>query len=150
MFIIRFSNIGAKFFLLEDLLDSERLNIENKEFKVMNDSLKNKGFLGFFDWLRYEEKEIVGIRLCPFEHEPVFQLLSSLTYLKKTFNEKCFELLFKGNEFDEKLSGDQDFTNNYVYTSEDGDFLITFRLDGLGKEECNSLQKFATRLDMII
>jgi len=94
-----------------------------------------------FDWLRKDERTIIGIRTCFFEHQEYNALLEKFKYTKSTYGEKFIEILFTTEGYNPLLSGDQDFTNNYVYTSDNGDYLFTFGLDHLTEYELNSLLK---------
>jgi hypothetical protein len=105
-------------------------------------SKENKGFIGFFDWLRKDKSTIVGLRICYFEHQLYNEILIQYPYINPVFENKCMELLFEGDTYDPNLSGDEDFTNNYVYQSEHGDFLFTFGLDHLTNEELSGLLKY--------
>jgi hypothetical protein len=102
-------------------------------------SKENEGFIGFFDWLRLDEFTIIGIRICYFEDLLYNEILLKFPYVIPTFENKCMEILFKGDRYISELSGDQDFTNNYVYQSQAKDFIFTFGLDHLKENELSSL-----------
>lgn len=140
MLIILFLNNIFKLYYSHTLKLSDAIKIENNIYTKDSDSKKNEGFIGFFDWLRKTESEIVGIRFCYFDHHIYNSLLKKLPYVSITNKGKWIEILFKDDEsYIHDLSGDQDFTNNYVYESESGQFLFTFGLDHLTEQELGSL-----------
>ena len=110
-------------------------------------SKESEGFVGFFDWLRLTESQIVGIRICYLEDLPYNQILQQFPYVVPTFENKCMEILFEGNSYNFELSGDQDFTNNFVYKSENNGNLFTFGLDHLTEQEIESLLQYCEVLD---
>jgi len=136
-------------YYVADVENSEQLNIKGVLFRKESNSKDNEGFLGFFDWLRLDENTIVGIRLCYFEHQAYNVLLTSYPYIRLTFDGKCMELLFEGDVYNPDISGDQDFANNYVFKSESEDYLFTFGLDHLTRDELNGLKKQCEVLDAI-
>jgi hypothetical protein len=122
------------------------LKIDGVSYSKDSSSKQNDGFLGFFDWLMADEHTIVGIRICYFESQPYNKLLMSLPYMRPTFENKCVELLFGKRAYAPDISGDQDFTNNYVFKSDGDDYLFTFGLDHLTDKQLNSLLKHCTVL----
>lgn len=118
----------------------ESIIINDKKYIKDANSLANEGFIGFFDWLRKDSSTITGIRLCYFEHQGYNQILQSFPFATSCLNyNQCFEILFEGDSYNSELSGDQDFSNNYVFISEDKDYLLTFGIDKLTKAEIDSL-----------
>jgi hypothetical protein len=128
------------------IIYTDILKIDGVFYNKDSNSKQNDGFIGFFDWLRTDEHTIVGIRICYFENQPYNKLLTSLPYIRPTFESKCAELLFEERTYTPDISGDQDFTNNYVFKSEGGDYLFTFGLDHLTDKELNSLLNHCTVL----
>lgn len=110
-------------------------------------SKEGKGFLGFFDWLRLTESKIVGIRICYLQDLPYNQILQLFDYVVPTFENKFMEILFDGDSYKLELSGDQDFTNNFDYKSENNENLFTFGLDHLTEQEIESLIQYCEVLD---
>ena len=51
----------------------------------------------------------------------------------------------KNHNFDPELSVDQDFGDNKVYLSDEGDYLITFGVENLSESEFNTLQLVTRR-----
>jgi hypothetical protein len=122
------------------------LNLKNVSYTMDTTSKNNDGFIGFFDWLRNNNGLITGIRLCFFEHQLYNEYLIKFPYVKPSFENKCMEILFEGNTYNADLSGDQDFINNYVYESANGEYLFTFGLDHLTEEELNSLLQYCEKI----
>jgi hypothetical protein len=135
-----------KLYYSKKIISSDKLTIEDKDFSKDLSSTLNEGFIGFFDWLRSNEQTIIGIRICYFENQPYNDLLMSLPYILPTFGNKCMELLFEQGAYLPDISGDQDFTNNYVFKSADGASLFTFGVDSLTDKELNSLLSHCTIL----
>lgn len=142
MLIILFVRNAFRLYYLKDLISLDAIRIGTSIYYKDSESKENEGFIGFFDWLRKNEIEIVGIRLCYFEHHIYNNLLKRFPYVNATNEGRWIEILFKNQSYDFALSGDQDFTNNYVYESEGGEYLFTFGLDHLTEAELNSLQEY--------
>lgn len=138
MLIIHFLNREPKLYYCNNLVLSDVLVIDNISYIMDDNSKRNQGFIGFFDWLRVDKSTIIGIRICCFEHQSYNQILEQFSYVTPTFENQCMELLFNGGDYNADISSDQDFTNNYVYESDAGDYLFTFGLDHLTEREVSS------------
>jgi len=147
MLIVHFLESLFKLYYTNKILSSDKIMIYNNEYWNDIDSNTNIGFIGFFDWLRADKNTIIGLRLCFFENQYYNDLLKSLSYVHPTFDNKCMELFFGENTYDPNLSDDQDFTNNYVFKSENNEYLFTFGLDHLTTHEFESLLKYCTVLN---
>ena len=123
---------------------SDLLVINGVEYYLDSESKENNGFIGFFDWLRQDEFSLVGIRMCFFEHHGYNAQFVKLPYVKSSFEGKCMEIIFKGEQYNADISGDQDFAQNYVYKSLGQDYLVTFNLDHLTEKELNSLLPYCS------
>jgi len=139
MLIILFLKNIFKLYYSSTLVLTDCLKLGGNLYSKDFESSKYDGFIGFFDWLRKSESEIIGIRLCYFEHHMYNNLLHELPYINITYEGKWIEILFENETYDYDLSGDQDFTNNYVYESATGEYLFTFGLDHLTERELSSL-----------
>lgn len=139
MLIIEFLDAIYKLYYNEKLISSDFFKINGVSYFLDENSKNGEGFIGFYDWLRLNPGTIVGIRICYFEDQPYNDILSRYPYVVPVFGNKCMEILFRDSKFDSTLSGDQDFTNNYVYKSENDNYLFTFSLNQLNEEELNSL-----------
>ncbi|HAI75083.1 MAG TPA: hypothetical protein DCM08_02455 [Microscillaceae bacterium] len=100
MLIIAFFKHTFRLYYLKDLIFSDMIKIGNKNYHKDFESKENEGFIGFFDWLRKNETEIVGIRLCYFEHHIYNRLLNTFPYVNVTNEGKWIELLFKNQTYD--------------------------------------------------
>jgi|GEM_PF-5044572 len=141
MLLILFVNNIFKLFYCDSIINVESFKINETKYFIDDISKKNEGFIGFFDWLRINDKKIIGIRICYFEDLSYNSFLLQLPFVKPAFENKCMEILFEGDTYNADLSGDQDFTNNYVFKSLSGEYLYTFGLDNLTQEELNGLIK---------
>lgn len=147
MLIIRFLNSLFELYYSGNIISNDILNLKGVSYTMDVNSKENKGFIGFFDWLRNDSGLIKGIRLCFFEHQAYNSFLIKFSYVRPSFENKCMEILFEGDTYNFELSGDQDFTNNYVYESANGEYLFTFGLDHLTKKELSSLMEFCEIVD---
>ncbi|MCW3465829.1 hypothetical protein [Chitinophaga nivalis] len=139
MLIIQFLDSRFRLHYLTKINIADSLGIDNTTYFIDDESKENNGFIGFFDWLRSSESTIVGIRMCIFEHHKYNNILGAYPYTKSANDGKWIELMFSGDDYNSEISGDQDFTNNYVYKSNNNDYLITFGLDHLAPGELDSL-----------
>lgn len=146
MFIILFLQNAFKLYYRYDTTVSDLLQINNIDFFMDDRSKELDGFIGFFDWLRKNNHTIVGIRTCFFD-QMYNNLLASFNYTNPTFDGMCIEVLFTDAEYDSSLSGDQDFTHNYVYKSTGEEYLFTFKTDWLTDEELRGLLQHCELLD---
>ncbi|ATL49389.1 hypothetical protein COR50_20635 [Chitinophaga caeni] len=142
MLLILFIENTFKLFLCKSIYINDIIILKNKLYKIDSTSKSNEGFIGFFDWLRKNDKTIVGIRLNFFDYLNYCNVLITKSFVKYVFENRSIELMFKGEYFNFDLSGDQDFTNNFVYESEDGEYVFTFGLDHLTEDELKSLQEY--------
>lgn len=136
-----------KLFLCNSSCVNEHIILDGKTYTIDSISKDSKGFIGFFDWLRIREETIVGIRISFFEDLNYTTILMKKSYVNSAFENKSVELLFTGHRFDSEFSGDQDFTSNYVYKSEEGDLLLTFGVDHLTEKELNSLLRYCKLIE---
>lgn len=146
MLIVHFLKSMYRLYYVNKIISTDILKIDGVFYNKDSSSKQNDGFIVFFDWLRADEQIIVGIRICYFENLPYNKLLMSLPYMRPTFESKCVELLFGESAYPPDISGDQDFTNNYVFKSEGDEYLFTFGLDHLTDKELNCLLKYCTVL----
>ncbi len=95
---------------------------------------------GFYDWLRNKDGKLIGIRYWPFkEREFIFDILPSYSYMK-VFPKKCLEIyLSEEREYDEKLSKDQEFGNDILFSSRNKDYAITFSTKLLKDDDINTI-----------
>ena len=147
MLIVVFLKNIFKLYYYKKIIVENKLKIAGIEYFSDINSMENNGFIGFFDWLRINRSTIVGIRVSYFEHQIYNKILIKLPYIVSTNIGQSMEILFTGASYEPQLSGDQDFTNNYVYKSENEDYLFTFGLDHLSEEELNSLKTHCEILD---
>jgi hypothetical protein len=120
MIIILFLKDVFKIYYCHTIESFDMIKLDDTIYSKDFNSNQNNGFIGFFDWLRTDKFTIVGIRICYFEHHNYNDVLGKYSYTKLTNEGKWIEILFKNIQYDHDISGDQDFTNNYVYKSEEG------------------------------
>ncbi len=140
MLLIYFQNNSFRLFYTSETIEANTLKINNIDFFIDSNSEENKGFTGFFDWLRLDSSTIIGIRIWFFDHQIYNQLLMKYSYVIPSYENKCMEIYFILNQkYASDISDDQDFTNNYVYRSQDNNYIITFETNLLEEAELDSL-----------
>lgn len=147
MLIIRFLDHDFILYYVENGINIDTIVIDQVKFSKDKDSIDLNGFIGFFDWLRSEPSNIIGVRTCYFEHTPYFKLVERFPYIKTSFENRCMELLFENSIYRPELCDDQDSTNNYVFRSNsNNELLFTFSLDGLTESELSLLTEKCIRV----
>lgn len=114
---------------LNDL--SHKIILDGQEF-----TKKIKGdFLGFYDWLKNKEGNIIGLRYFLFEdYQFIIDDLALLhvNYLEidsaVRYNSILYIYFSEEKDFIDKVSNDQLFGDNCIYKSELGEYAITFCL----------------------
>jgi hypothetical protein len=92
----------------------------------------------FFDWLRDGAGGIVGIRVY-FPYLPYQALLQHHPGVSAVNHDRQLEIRFRPGAYRPELSGDQDFSNAYVYRSSSGHWALTFPTDWLTHVELASV-----------
>lgn len=108
-------------FLLVELTEPPRVwlspELPNKSVALSDAVYFDSGcgdFLGFYDYLRNAEGEILGVRFAPFE--------------EFGFDRQEIQVFFSDkHDFEETKSDDQVFVDNKLYKSKSGARLVTFR-----------------------
>ena len=72
---------------------------------------------GFYDWLRDENKKVIGIRYWPYrERKFIIEAIHGYPYVE-TEAEKCSKIFFSSARvFVEELSADQEFGNDFNFS----------------------------------
>ncbi|MGI4719845.1 MAG: hypothetical protein ACRYGO_18055 [Janthinobacterium lividum] len=106
---------------------------------------------GFYDWLRCEDKKIIGVRWFPYENNSSF--LKKLNAIQingniEVSNDRLELRIFFSSirTIDESNSRDQDFLGNHIYYSEVGKCAISFSTDSLSLDERQQI--FAMRRNL--
>jgi len=119
--------------VLDDLRPTLILSSDEKDvFQIRNREFRDTGarsIVGFYDWLRTDERKVVGVRLTIFDEE--FDYLTSeiahLNYVKRLSDSVGFEIYFTDKtQYNIDVSDDQDFMDNRIYRSADGTLAISF------------------------
>lgn len=86
-------------------------------------------FIGFFDWLRNKEEQIIGVRINTWaEFDIPYKKFEKLKYVSIDTQMKISFYFSDDKLIQESISGDQDFRSNRVYKSVDGNYAISFRM----------------------
>ena len=85
-------------------------------------------FLGFYDWLRNSEGQLLGVRFFPFEDFAfLFEITKQLEYVAVDQECRWLDIYFSADrEVDESISDDQGFGGNMILRSEDGNYALSF------------------------
>ncbi len=85
--------------------------------------------VGFYDWLRTDEKEVIGVRLTIFDEELDYLVpeLARPNYVQEIIDSVGVEIFFTDErQYNPDYSDDQDFMDNRIYQSADGGLAISF------------------------
>jgi hypothetical protein len=84
-------------------------------------------WLGFYDWLRTSDKQLIGVRvtLDPGISELRLQLPAPNVEIDTT-SRKVLVFFSGRRDYDEQKSDDQDFGDNRLFYGDDGSVLMTF------------------------
>lgn len=102
--------------------------------------------LGFYDFLRNRDMAIIGLRLSPFEHEPVLDYAFPLSYTYVD-RKRCFlEVYFSGHRgVLAHGTAEQAFGDDSVWRNDMGTYAIQVGTTSLRPEELESLKKLSTQ-----
>jgi hypothetical protein len=108
---------------------------------VQRDRMKERafegpGFLGFYDWLRNDADEILGVRLTLHEHAlELHSVLPQRPYLEWE-GRGIVRLTFRAGDVDEERSVDQEFSVSRCYVGLNGRVALLFDASELSEEDC--------------
>jgi hypothetical protein len=97
---------------------------------------------GFYDWLRAPTGKLLGIRYLPLlDFEFPMHLVRHLDYIAE--DDGALEIYFTADRrFDPESSKDQDFGGNWIFSSQEGDLVITFATEWLSDSDLESLRSY--------
>jgi hypothetical protein len=91
---------------------------------------------GFYDWLRDQEKRIIGVRFFPFEQAEFLLRLPDLGEWIQTDQQKTLLCFFtSGRNYVDTLSADQDFEEARILKDSSGHYAILLGCSGMTDEE---------------
>ena len=117
----------------------DRFKFDNR---LSYDSKGSDGDNGFYDWLRDASGSVIGVRWFPYDEAILRELkyINKYEYIELSSDFLELKLFFSSNRIvDETRSADQDFLENNIYYSEDGEYAISFSMDGLNPREKSEL-----------
>lgn len=120
--------------------------LPSTNFKVHGREYREAGcgpITGFYDWLRKTEGQVIGVRYNPLK-ETNFPTdsIAALSYDIVRDKPPSIEIYFGADRsFDPMLSTDQDFGDNFLYVSRDGELVIAFGTHWLDRAEIASLRQ---------
>jgi len=122
-----------------DIINGE-VNIDSVTYQDVGQG----DWTGFYDFLRTQEGDIIGIRYAPLVDDPsLLGDVGNKSYARVLPN-AAFELFFSGERsFVPEMSTDQDFGDNMVLRSTLGEYALTFGLDDLEPRERAQLKSLA-------
>lgn len=114
---------------------ADRIHLGSSEFSLMDSEI------GFYDFLRDREKEIIGIRFSPFEHQPILDYASPLNYAYVEQRRSYMEIYFRGHR-GQSVPGtaEQAFGDDAVWRNEAGVYALQVGTDTLTEREVDSLK----------
>jgi len=86
-------------------------------------------WLGFYDWLRTSDNEVIGVRQYVDPDPKVDQILLELARHDVVVDKRMrtVEIFFSNRrDYHELKSSDQDFGDNRMFLADDGSILLTF------------------------
>ena len=100
-------------------------------FVVGDRSYRDSGhgdFIGFYDWLRSPSRELLGVRYWPFaEIDFPAAACDQLSYVVVEGEGSSLEVYFSPRrDYAAGVSDSQDFGENKLFSSEEGEFVISF------------------------
>ncbi|ETW96940.1 MAG: hypothetical protein ETSY1_24585 [Candidatus Entotheonella factor] len=117
-----------------------------KTFRFGEDTfhqVKTDRWQGFYDWLRDETENIIGLRYWLFEKiDPRLPLLTSLPYINSDQEEGFIEIyFFDSRSYVQANSDDQDFGNQGIFLSDQGLIALAFDISTFTKAELDALKQ---------
>ena len=138
--IIQFLNQSISYYYVNNFVFSKKITLNKTPYLIEEESLINEGFIGFFDWLRKTEHNIIGVRMFFFDYNKHINLFK--THYVSIMNNKSMDFFFTNDKaYNPNLSDDQDFTNNYIYRSNNAEYLLIIGLDNLTTAELKGVSE---------
>jgi hypothetical protein len=98
---------------------------------------------GFYDWLRPNRDQVIGVRYWPFDSAAfILDACRSLDYVRINDELENVEIRFAPGVYDDKISDAQDFAENGVWQAaeEGGEYVVSFRTYSLSAFDMASLR----------
>lgn len=100
----------------------------------------NGDWNGFYDWLRGPDSRLLGVRYWPFdERQFLFSVLPQHSYLSMESGKSIKVYFSDRRDFAEEISADQEFGNDIVFVSENGEYAISFSTKLLSESDIHTL-----------
>lgn len=99
---------------------------------------------GFYDWLRDASGTLLGVRYWPLrEVDFPRDAVRHLPYVAVSDEDPSIEIYFSTRrDFEPGLSVDQDFGENTVYVSDDGDYAVSFGTHWLEEADLHRIRSY--------
>lgn len=105
-------------------------------FQIGDRYYRDKGYgdwTGFYDWLKDSAGRVLGVRYWPFEETHfLLELLSQFPYVVVAEDQSYLEIYFSSDcQVERQRADDQDFGANKVFSTDQGEWVISFDTMGL-------------------
>jgi hypothetical protein len=99
---------------------------------------------GFYDWLREPAGGLIGVCYLPLRETGFpFELAAGFSYVLTPQSPACLEIYFGPDRgYDPKRSDTQDFGDNWVYRSAEGELAISFGTHWLDESDIERLRQY--------
>jgi len=110
----------------------EAASLEGCSIEIAGTTFRDSGagdWLGFYDWLRTSDNEVIGVRQYVDPDPKVDQTLLELARDDVVVDKKTrsVEIFFSNRrDYQDQGSHDQDFGDNRLFLADDGSILLTF------------------------
>ena len=123
---------------LSDKFPHEGFRVEHREYRIV----ELGEWHGFYDWLRADREEIIGIRYWPFADDPVGTAgMPDRSYIMKDPKNRFLDIFFGlQRSFQEEISEDRDFGPHAAFHTLSGGFALAFDASMLSEKEVDSLR----------
>jgi hypothetical protein len=125
---------------ISDTRPTEILQVDSSTYR----DLGHGDLTGFYDWLRKPNGELVGVCYSPLREIAFpFGTVARFSYVKVPSSPTYLEIYFGPDRaYDPKISDTQDFGDNWVYRSAEGELAISFDMHWLNEADFDRLQHF--------
>lgn len=115
---------------------AKRIRLGSSEFYLVDSEI------GFYDFLRDRQKEIIGLRFSPFEHQPLLDYVLPWNYTYVDRKRSYLEIYFREHRgFVVPGTAEQAFGNDAVWRNEAGTYALQVGTDALTQREVDSLKR---------
>jgi hypothetical protein len=120
---------------------AERIRLSAFEYHLVDSEI------GFYDFLRTREMEVIGLRFSPFECQAVLDYAFPLSYTYVERKRSYMEIYFRGHRgLSVPWTAEQAFGDDAVWRNETGIYVVQVGTDHLTQAELDSLKVLTVEL----